>query len=802
MKAKSKGLLEDIFVLDLADEQGSYCSKLLADLGATVAKVETLGRKFESRFGPSHHTEASFGRTSLSFYYHNTNKLGIILDLGSRKGIQVMRRLVKRADILVETFPQNRLGSLKLGNAQLQQINPRLIHISITGFGRTGPRSSFHSSNSIASAYGGQMYVTGKSTGPPVELSGMQSYYTASLFAANAALLCLMSRKKTGRGRYVDLSIQEAVASTLDHVMIDFFHNGNIEERGRHSDSIDSFDIFQCRDGYIQIPTMKNCETLVDLINADGLPIDRPEKKLERESSRKKHLEQMVEAVMQWTQKQSKLKLFRLGRAMRFPWAPIFNLEDVLKSPQLKARRFLCPLKIPGSTCTIPVPDSPYKFSSRFCVGRKPPPLPGKHAEDILHMLGSGGTNDNELSIADKESDPSVKCGNILSEIRVVDLTRMLAGPYATRILGDFGAEVIKVQSKWTAQGAERNDTPYFCAWNRNKRSICLNLNYPEARNLLLELIAASDIVVENYTPRVLANWGLGYRQMKKAKPDIIVASISAMGQTGPWKDSVGFAPNFHALSGLLSASSPASGEPIHIRHAYGDIIAALYASMAILASLEHRNKTGRGQYIDISAYEAMCSLLGPELMKTHLMEHQKHLGDRCKVKDTDLLRGCYPCAGNDRWCVIVISNQGQWQALCRISAIAGLKDDRFQTPAGRKKNRLQLDELISGWTIRHSAETIALRLQKAGVAAGVVQNAKDLAVDPQLAARRFFTSLKHPELGKVYSDRSALWPWGEEPLDWKAAPRLGQDNRYIFVDLLGHPESEFQSLIRKGVIQ
>ena len=176
MMAKSKGLLEDIFVLDLADEQGSYCSKLLADLGATVVKIETPGRGFETRLGPSHHTEASYGRTSLSFLYHNTNKLGIILDLGSRKGNQVMRRLVKRADILVETFSKNRLESLDLDKALLQQINPRLIHISITGFGRTGPRSSFFSSNSVASAYGGQMYVSGKSTGPPMELSGMQSY--------------------------------------------------------------------------------------------------------------------------------------------------------------------------------------------------------------------------------------------------------------------------------------------------------------------------------------------------------------------------------------------------------------------------------------------------------------------------------------------------------------------------------------------------------------------------------------------------------------------------------------------------
>jgi benzylsuccinate CoA-transferase BbsF subunit len=274
------------------------------------------------------------------------------------------------------------------------------------------------------------------------------------------------------------------------------------------------------------------------------------------------------------------------------------------------------------------------------------------------------------------------------------------------------------------------------------------------------------------------------------------------MGHTGPWKNFVGLAPTFHALSGLISANPDRFGKPISLDHAYGDVITGLYAAFAVLASLEHKTRTGKGQHIDLSAYEALCTLLGPDLMNADLAKKQGGFDYPCGDCGESAYCGCYPCAGDDRWSVIVLEGPEQWQALCRISGKPELMAAKFNSPAGRRQNRSELDSLIAGWTIGYSAETVTQRLQKEGIAAGVVQNARDLAGDSQLAARRFFVSMKHSILGTTYSDRSALWPWREKPVDWKAAPQLGQDSHYIFVDLLGRSESDFRSLIKRGVIQ
>jgi crotonobetainyl-CoA:carnitine CoA-transferase CaiB-like acyl-CoA transferase len=200
----------------------------------------------------------------------------------------------------------------------------------------------------------------------------------------------------------------------------------------------------------------------------------------------------------------------------------------------------------------------------------------------------------------------------ILRGTRVLDLTRMLAGPYATRILADFGAEVIKIQSRKSANGAEQNEATSFSAWNRNKRSLTLDLGTPGARDSFLRLAAKSDVVVENFSPRVMENWGLHYERLALVNPGLIMVSISAAGQTGPWRNFVGFAPTFHALSGLISAASGPGQAPDGIEHPYADFIAGLYAALGTLSALEYREKTGKGQHIDLSALEAISTMLGP----------------------------------------------------------------------------------------------------------------------------------------------------------------------------------------------
>jgi crotonobetainyl-CoA:carnitine CoA-transferase CaiB-like acyl-CoA transferase len=776
MKAMERGLLKNILILDLADEQGSFCSKLLADLGAMVIKIES--------------PEGDAARNNPSFYYHNTNKLGVVLDPEKRKRKQSFFRLLEKADVLVETWTPRCIKALNLNHKQLSRINPSLVHVSITGFGHTGPKRAYHSADIIASASGGQMYVCGTQSGSPAKLSGPQPFYAASLFGANAVLLGLRKRKIAGKGCHIDLSIQEAVGSTLDHVMIDYFHDGKIAGRDAGIQD-DSFVTLRCKDGHIQIPIFKNWETMVELMDSAGKAQDLLENKWRRNSYREKHCDHIVEVVEGWTGNHTKQELFELGQAMQFPWAPIELPHEVLRSPQLKARRFFARTQVPGSKTGIIVPRLPYKFSAFTPPILKPAPALGEHTRFVLESLGASGKKGGVLRRLKAGLNSSAGSGDILKGIRIIDLTRMLSGPYATRILGDFGAEVIKVQSHLTAKGAEWNDSPYFCAWNRNKQSVCLNLDHPEARDLFVKLISTSDVVVENYSPRVLKNWGLTYKRLKEAKPDLIMASISAMGQTGPWRDYVGFAPTFHALSGLIATSSPSPDTPVNIGHAYGDVVAGLYAALAILAALEYRDATGKGQYIDLSAYEAMCTLLGPAY-NTH---------SRLFIDGGSAFCGCYPCAGNDRWCVIAIAGEDEWQTFCRLSGKPEWTSDNFSSMDKRRKNRRELDKLIVQWTTGQTAEDVERRLQKAGIAAAVVQNAEDLAHDSHLAARCFFVSLNHPKFGEIFSDRSALWPWREKQLHWKPAPQLGEANHCVFSDLLRHPDTEIGSFIKKGII-
>lgn len=392
--------------------------------------------------------------------------------------------------------------------------------------------------------------------------------------------------------------------------------------------------------------------------------------------------------------------------------------------------------------------------------------------------------------------------GQPLSGIRVIDFTWMLAGPYATRIFADFGAEVIKVQSKKTAKGAESNLTGYFNNWNRNKRSITVDMSYPEAREMVLKLTRISDVVIENFSPRVMLNWGLNYERLKEVRPALIMVSMSAMGQTGPWKDYVAFGPTLHALSGLTYLTSFSKDSPMGLGYAYADFISGLYAAFAVMAALECREKTGQGQYIDLSEYEAICTLMGPHLLEASFSAREiLPQGNRADYIQA-VPYGCYKCSGMDRWCVIAIFNEEQWQSLCHVLGHSDwTNEEKFTSFSRRKENEEELDDLLTQWTIQHTPEEVVNLLQEADIPAGIVQNAEDLWRDPQLADRDFFFELQHRVLGKTTSDRSPIRFEGDSPAIWKATPLLGEDNRYVFLELLGLTESEFSSYIEKGVI-
>jgi crotonobetainyl-CoA:carnitine CoA-transferase CaiB-like acyl-CoA transferase len=503
-------LLSNISILDFADKGGAFCSKVLADLGARVAKFVAQDAT------PSKISSCRF--EELLFSYHNSNKFIVASDPGTLEGTQEFRELLKSADVLIESLSAGHLRSLELIPESPECFNPRLVWI----------------------------------------LLPEQASYPEAIYGAIAAVLNLRKREITGIGCRIDLSKRSATPD----LWID-------DRRDRQ------FQILPCADGFFLLTIFRNLETIFELMNAEQIAIDQ---------GSENSIDLITNCVTEWMRRHSRKELFELGQAMRFPWAPVESPEEVLRSAQLRARGFFIPVVPKEGSPAIQFPGKPYRLfsDSQFQtenIGEKNRGRPMKHAE-------------------------------ILSGLRVIDLTRMISGPYTTRILADSGAEVIKIQSRDTAQGAERNDTDQFAIWNRNKRSLCLDLNRHEAKELFIRLVKTSDVVVENFSPRVMSNWGLDYARLQQVKSGLIMASISAMGQTGPWRDFVGFAPTFHALSGLIFSNSP---EDLLIP--YADMVTALYSSLAILAAVAHRDRTGTGQYMDVSGYEATCTMNGPALI-------------------------------------------------------------------------------------------------------------------------------------------------------------------------------------------
>jgi len=373
-------LLTGLRVLDLTGQKAAFCSKLLADMGAYVIKVERPGGDTSRNTGPFMGNEPH-PEKSLSFFYNNTGKSGITLNIEHKEGKKIFLALVKKNDVIVESFSPGYLDKLGLGFESLTRINPKIILASVTGFGQTGPRKDYKSCDLVASAFGGQMSVTGSFK--PLKNYGEQSYLTASLFAATGILLALRKQRMTGKGDHLDISIQEAVASTLEHVMVRFFHENIIPKRqgSLHWDNL--FHIFECRDGFIQITLFDKWETFVEWMDSEGLAQDLVKQDYLDKTYRINRLDHIIKIIENWTKTHTVKELFELGQLMQFPWARVDTLKKIIKSPQLKARGFfkdVCPAR---NDIIKKCPGLPYQFDSKPNPSVVKAPLTG---EDNLNL--------------------------------------------------------------------------------------------------------------------------------------------------------------------------------------------------------------------------------------------------------------------------------------------------------------------------------------------------------------------------------------------------------------------------------
>ncbi len=377
--------LSGIRILDFADEKAAFCTRLLGEMGARVIKVEKPGGDSARKTGPFH-GRTSQCATSLPFFYNNTNKLGITLDLECEEGQEILVRLIKEADVIVETFAAAFLSRRGLSVDAFRSANPRIIWVSITGFGRSGPRRDHEACDLVLSASGGQMYTCGSPAAAPLKAFGGQSHYAASLFAATAILLALRRRRRTGAGDHIDVSMQAAVTATLEHVMHRYFAEGIVHRRTGNLHWNEDFCVLPCKDGHIQATLLQQWETLIEWLDAEGLAADLKDEKWRDEAYRREHLSHVIEVLKKWTAGHTRAEIFELAQLMRFPWAPVQTPGEILECPHLRSRNFFVEQACPESGNSLKYPGRPYSCSNGPAPPREPAPRTGEHNDKIYRQ--------------------------------------------------------------------------------------------------------------------------------------------------------------------------------------------------------------------------------------------------------------------------------------------------------------------------------------------------------------------------------------------------------------------------------
>ncbi|MBI2765181.1 MAG: CoA transferase [Chloroflexi bacterium] len=405
-----------------------------------------------------------------------------------------------------------------------------------------------------------------------------------------------------------------------------------------------------------------------------------------------------------------------------------------------------------------------------------------------------------------------------LAGIRVCDLTWIIAGPTATRVLADFGAEVIRVEHGQAADAIRfgrpvvgdqptLNNSGFFNYFNRNKKSITLNVRHPMGMDVLKRLIAESDVLVENFSSGIMASWELDWPQLHDLNPRLIYCSVSGFGHSGRDKSFTTWGPTAQALCGLTFTSGLPGKPPAGWGYSYMDHTAGYTAAVAILAALRHRNLSGEGQHIDISQVEAGIVLNGPAVLDYTVNGRSWRRpgmppGNRA-WEPAVAPHNTYPCAGDDRWIAVAVMNDAEWQALVlAMDEPPWAADERFATNAGRLANEDELDERISAWTSEFTDYEAMELLQAAGVRAGVCQKASDrFERDPQLAARDWWSTLPHAELGE--SDFDGVVPkLSRTPGTLRqASPLMGEHTHEVLRDVLGMSDEEIVEHETSGVL-
>jgi crotonobetainyl-CoA:carnitine CoA-transferase CaiB-like acyl-CoA transferase len=814
------GVLGDVRVLDLTGERGPNAGVMLADLGADVIQVEPPGGSPARRCGPF----ARDGGRSLFWEAYGRGKRGVSLDLASRAGRAGLLELVRTADVLFESFAPGHMAALGLGYADLAAVNPGLVAASITPFGQDGPKADWPACDLTALAASGSLSVSGDEDRAPLRIAVPQAFLHAGADAAVAALIALRERKHSGLGQHIDVSAQSSAAACTQTMILAPGWNANVMSRmsgGARSGDLRTRFTFPAKDGYVSITFQfgtamgPSTARLMQWAYEEGFCDQATRDKdwvgyaalLLSGAEPAAELARVTGVVGAFTASKTKAELFEGSMKRGLLLAPIATIAEVRADPQLAAREYWTPAA-PGSAVMFPGPFA--KFSATTIAYTRPAPALGEHNDEIRAASRAVLREAPQAPGAPRDGAPTNRLP--LEGLKILDFSWVVVGPSATRMLADHGATVLKVESATHIdtvrtvgpikdQVASEERSGPFCSYNAGKLGLALNLRKPAARELVKKLVRWADVLVEAFTPEVMPAWGLAWEDLRAFNPRLVYLSTSLSGKYGPYAGFAGYGNLAAALAGFNNLVSWPDRPPAGPWGAYTDYCASKYIAASILGALEHRDRTGEGQYVDLAQAEAAVHFLTPAFLDYEVNGHvMEPMGDRSL--DT-APHGVFRAAGDDRWIALAVAEDGQWPLLCRVIRRPDLAGDvRLASFAGRKANEDEIEAAIEAWTSTTSAEAAQESLVAAGIPAHVVHDLPGAFHDPQLAHRGHFVLVDHPLVGPVPVEASRFRLERTPARVELPGPMLGQHNEHVLVDLLGLSPEEIADLAAEGALE
>lgn len=814
-------------VLDLTVERGWMCGRVLADLGADVVKIEPPGGDPGRARGLFADPARPHPEEALSWWFENRGKTSVVLDLDDPADRERLLQLVDTADALVESYDTGWLEARGLGPADLLARNPHLVVTSVSAFGRTGPYARWAATDLTVAATTGEMWLTGDSDRAPVRLSTPQLFLHAGVEAAVHTLVALWHAQHTGVGQHVDVSAQLAGMKCLMnaqsfHVLEgrELFRLGPFNNAGKAFFRI----INPCLDGHAAVlvaagpiggPMMR---FLIDWAEregvADPLVVGRDFTTLNFAYEPVEFYDAVSRTMEALFARHTKAELYQAALEQLLLVAPVSTVADLRHDAQLEARQYFVPVdqgdrgKVAWAGPWARLSATPLAVTTRA-------PHVGEHTAEVLALPA-------RRPAAARTEGPGDGRAHPFEGLRVLDMSWVGVGPMTAGYLGSYGADVVKIESTKRPDvlrltGPLRNSEPginnshFYGDFNAGKRSVGIDLNNPRGREVAWHLLEWADVVLESFTPKALAGWGMDYARIVERNPGVVMLSTCMQGQTGPRRNYRGFGNLMGGLAGFYELTGWPDRTPAMIYGAYTDFVSQRFTTSALIAALDHRRRTGEGQHIDLAQLEASVQFLGPELLAYEL---DGRVATRCGNRDRDLVpHGVFPCVvepdraarypdggpGTEAWVAVSCADDAQWAALAAVLGVA----DRaaWATAAGRRADEDEIEALVGAWTSTRRVGEIVAALQP-HVACAPVHAVPELHTDPQILSRGYWVHHEHPVYGEVpYSGMQAVLSATPGRITGPS-PCLGQHTWEVLEEVLGLDGDEIAVLLADDVVE